>query len=466
MIFGSKHERFISELPQSSQLTLDLAVEALATVTTETIEVTQTKTITKITPNPINHPGRSPLPDSLRREEIMLQPDNIPEGSTKIGEEIKEQLEYCPGELFVKKFVRPKYVLPQEKEATNSIIIIAPLPVSPIEKAIAGPGLLAQLVIDKYVDHLPLYRQMQRFERAGVKLAYSTITDWVSGTCKLLTALYEALKSEVLQTGYLHADETPIKVLDNDKKGATHRGYFWVYNNSPGKMVFFDYREGRGSEGPQGILKEYKGYLQTDGYAVYDQFDQQEDITLLHCMAHARRYFTEARNNDAARADYVLEQMQQLYALEQICKEKGLSVLQRLQVRQQMALPILELLGKWMKEQYIQTLPKSPIGKALSYSIERWDKLSLYTSNGMLNIDNNPVENSIRPVALGRKNYLFCGSHEAAKRTAMLYSLLGTCKMNGINPLNWLRNTLERIPSHPINKIKELLPIVEAKAQY
>lgn len=461
MIFGSRHERFIPASPES-QLTLDLAVDAIATAT-ET-EVSVTKTVTKSTSKPIIHPGRSPLPTHLRREETILEPAIIPEGSRKIGEEITEELEYEPGELYVKKYVRPKYATPQSSTA-NTEIIVAPMPVRPIEKAIAGPGLLAQVVIDKYVDHLPLYRQMQRFERAGVKIAYSTLTDWVSATCTLIDPLYQTLKSEVLKSGYLHADETPIKVLDNDKKGKTHRGYFWVYNNSPGKLVFFDYQEGRGESGPQGTLKEYKGYLQTDGYQVYDAFDKREEITLLHCMAHARRYFTEALNNDADRANFALERIQQLYAIERSCKERALTNDQRKEVRKKEAVPILDQLGKWMKAQYIETLPKSPIGKALAYSIERWDKLCLYTTDGMLNIDNNPVENSIRPVAIGRKNYLFCGSHEAAKRTAMLYSLLATCKMHGVNPFVWLKDILERIPAFPIKNIKELLPHTWAQAQ-
>ena len=463
MIFGSRHERFVAESP-IGQLTLDLAVDAIATAA-EMEEVTITKTITKSASKPIVHPGRSPLPASLRREETILEPSIIPEGSKKIGEEITEELEYEPGELYVKKYVRPKYATPQLPQSLSAEIIIAPMPVRPIEKAIAGPGLLAQIAIDKYVDHLPLYRQMQRFERAGVKIAYSTLSDWVSATCTLIDPLYQALKSEVLKTGYIHADETPIKVLDNDKKGKTHRGYFWVYNNSPGKLVFFDYQEGRGESGPQGILKEYKGYLQTDGYQVYDAFDKRDEITLLHCMAHARRYFTEAMSNDADRANFVLERIQQLYAIERTCKEMPLTYDQRKEVRQKEAVPILNELGKWMKDQYIQTLPKSPIGKALAYSIERWDRLCLYTTNGILNIDNNPVENNIRPVAIGRKNYLFCGSHEAAKRTAVLYSLLGTCKMHGVNPFVWLKDILERIPCFTINNIKELLPHTWAQAQ-
>ena len=270
--------------------------------------------------------------------------------------------------------------------------------------------------------------------------------------------MYEALKKEVLASDYLHADETPIKVLDKDKKGETHRGYFWVYHNSLQDMVFFDYQPGRSREGPSELLKDFRGHLQTDGYAAYNIFDTQKDITLLHCMAHARRKFVEACSNDQVRADYVLDQIQQLYAIERKAAEEQLSEASILQLRQEEAIPILEPLGKWMQQAYTEVLPKSAIGMALAYSIQRWPRLMVYATNGKLNIDNNPVENCIRPVAVGRKNYLFAGSHEAAQRSAMLYSLMGTCKLHDINPFTWLKNVLERIPSHPINKIQELLP--------
>jgi hypothetical protein len=289
-------------------------------------------------------------------------------------------------------------------------------------------------------------------------LAYSTLTDWVSGTCELIAPLFEALKVEVLQSNYLHVDETPIKVLDKDKKGQTHRGYYWVYQDSINKTVFFDYQEGRGREGPLGILENFTGYLQTDGYAAYDVFDKKENITLIHCMAHARRMFNEALDNDYDRATYALEEMQKLYTIERISKESNLNFAEMKVVRCAKAAPILKALGLWMQQQYVQVLPKSAIGKALAYSIERWTKLSLYITDGRLKIDNNPVENSIRPVALGRKNYLFAGSHEAAKRSGMLYSLLGTCKMHNIEPYTWLKGVLQIIPQHPVNRVKELLP--------
>ena len=215
----------------------------------------------------------------------------------------------------------------------NEGIIIAPMIERPLPKAIAGPGLLAQIIIDKYVDHLPLYRQMERFKREGIIIPYSTIGDWIKNGCTLIDPLYKALEKLIVQSHYLHADESPIKVLDKDKKGTTHRGYFWVYHNSIDGLVWFDYREGRGREGPVEILKDFKGYLQTDGYAVYDIFKQQKDITVLHCMAHARRMFYEARDNDKATAEYALEQIGLLYNIEGKAKEQYFTPQQLLELR-------------------------------------------------------------------------------------------------------------------------------------
>ncbi len=454
MIFGSRHERFVPAGTDHPQLSLGIQTESIAAGTVvNTQKIAYIKNTVAVEHKPLQHPGRMKLPETLRREEIIIEPAEDISACKKMGEEITEVLEYQPGELYVKQYRRIKYARPD-----NTGVIIGKLPCRPLEKAMAGEGLLAQIVIDKYCDHLPLYRQMQRFERSGVKLSYSTLTDWVSDTCKLITPLFESLKTEVLRSHYLHADETPIKVLDKDKKDSTHRGYYWVYQNSIDKIVFFDYQEGRGREGPTAILQNFTGYLQTDGYAAYDVFDKKENITQLHCMAHARRMFNEALDNHESVAEHAMQQIQQLYAIERNCREQHLSFDEIKTVRQQQSVPILHALGRWMKEEYIKAVPKSSIGKALGYSIERWEKLSLYTENGMLSIDNNPVENSIRPVALGRKNYLFAGSHEAAKRSGMLYSLLGTCKMHGIEPYSWLKEVLQTIAEHPINKISELLP--------
>jgi transposase len=454
MIFGARQERFMPDQPvDAAQLSMGLSAEPVASTSLIKTQKIEYKRTTSILTNPVTaHQGRMKLPDHLERKEILVDVEGTA-GCRRIGEEVTEELEYEPGKLYVNRYVRPKYV-----SADNQTILVAPLPERPLPKAIAGSGLLTQILIDKYVDHLPLHRQQQRFSREKINIPYSTITDWVSNSCKLITPLYEALRKEVLASDYLHADETPIRVLDKDKKGETHRGFYWVYHNSLQDILFFDYQPGRGREGPSALLQDFKGHLQTDGYAAYNIFDQQKDITLLHCMAHARRKFVEARLNDQVRADYVLEQLQELYDVERQADEEQLPAEEVLKLRQDKALPVLEALDKWMQQAYTEVLPQSAIGKALAYSITRWSKLMIYTTDGRLNIDNNPVENAIRPVAVGRKNYLFAGSHEAAGRSAMLYSLLGTAKLHGINPFIWLKGVLERIPQHPINKISNLLP--------
>jgi transposase len=230
------------------------------------------------------------------------------------------------------------------------------------------------------------------------------------------------------------------------------------------KMIFgskserFDYRQGRGREGPDDILQGFKGYLQTDGYVVYDDFDKREGITLMHCMAHARRKFSDALHSDKDRAAHALHMFQQLYAIERRIKVEDFSGQDALHLRQQEAVPVLHAWKEWMTGEYPKVLPKSPIGQAIGYCLPRWDKLSIYTTNALLHIDNNPVENAIRPVAVGRKNYLFAGSHQAAQRAAMVYSLFAICRLHNINPYHWLKDVLERMHLYTTNNIAELLP--------
>ncbi len=452
LIYGSKNERFVPAGDSSNQLTFGWQEEAapVGPAILQKIEYTRQKKDNKPA---LLHPGRTKLPEHLERREQTIEPAEDITGLKKIGEEITEELEYEPGKLFVNKIVRPKYA-----KATNEGVIIAPMVERPLPKAIAGAGLITQIIIDKYVDHLPVYRQEQRLKREGVNIPYSTISDWIKNGCALLDPLGQALKKAVIQSDYLHADETPLKVLDKDKKNPTHRGYYWVYHNSIDGLVWFDYQEGRGREGPAQMLKDFSGYLQTDGYNVYDIFKKNKDINVLHCMAHARRKFFEAQDNNPPLAAYALEKIGLLYDIERRAKDEGLSAEEIYVLRQTESVPVLQALGRWMKQAYVTSLPRSTIGKALAYSIERWDELAAYTNDGKLNIDNNPVENSIRPVALGRKNYLFAGNHEAAQRSAMLYSFMGTCKLQGINPFIWLRDVIRRIATHPVNQVDQLLP--------
>ena len=270
--------------------------------------------------------------------------------------------------------------------------------------------------------------------------------------------MYELHKTQVLASYYLHADETTIRVLDRDKPGATHQGYYWLYHNSKDKIVLFDYRKGRSREGPNDILKDFKGFLQTDGYVAYEDFEKREGITVLNCMAHARRKFVDALQNDKNRCEHALTLFQKLYAIERKAKQEGLSAEPILVLRQEKSVPVLRELREWMIAEYPKVLPSSAIGKAIAYSLRRWEKLCIYATDGRLCIDNNPVENEVRPLAIGRKNYLFAGSHNAAQRAAMIYSLLATCRLHNINPYEWLKDVLVRMPSHDVKNLAELLP--------
>ena len=449
MIFASKSERFVPNA-DASQTTLDLNVEPAATVEVSTQQVTYTRKEVKVKSN---HKGRLPLPASLPRNEIILEPEANTKGCKAIGEEITEELDYTPGKLFVNKYIRKKYAKPDGEG-----IVIAPLPPRPIDKCIAGAGLLAAILIDKYVDHLPLYRQMQRFKREGMDIPKSTIGDWTKQAGSLLVILANALRMKVIQACYLMVDESPIKVLDSNHENGIHQGYYWVYRAPEEKLVLFDYQKGRGRDGPTQMLKDFKGKLQTDGYAVYEQFEKQQGIALLGCMAHARRYFDQALQSDKTRATQALQHFGLLYDVEREARENNYAYTKRYELRKGKSVPVLNLMETWLKENLIQVTPQSPMGKAIAYTLARWEKLCRYTTDGKLEIDNNWVENSIRPLALGRKNYLFAGSHDSAERAAAIYSLMGTCKLNNINPYNWLRETLPKLNDCKSSKLTDLLP--------
>jgi transposase len=460
MVFGSKSERFIptGDSKVNPQLNLALDAETIAQCKiTDVTKYTVTRTKTEVIPNPPKaHPGRMKLPDHLRREIVILQPQTDVSGLKKIGDEITEVLDYTPGELYVKQYIRPKYVVPIND--TNNTVITASLPGRLLEKCMAGEGLLAQIIIDKYADHLPLHRQLQRFGRSGVNIAQTTICGWVKLVLLNLVSLYDLHKQYVLATRYLHVDETTIKVLDEDKKGKTHQGYYWLYHNSEKKVVLFDYRPGRGADGPDDILKDFQGHLQTDGYVVYENFEKRPGIILMGCMSHARRKFIDSLTNDKGRSEYALDLFGQIYALERRIEDKGLTKEEVLKLRQEKAMPVLNELKQWMLVEYPKVLQTSPIGAAMAYFLKRWDKLIVYTTDASLKIDNNPVENAVRPVAIGRKNYLFAGSHEAAQRAAMIYSLFATCRYHNINPYDWLKDILERMHLYTTTNMAELLP--------
>ena len=448
MIFGSKSERHIGGDP--GQLSLGLDVETIEQSEKETEQITYTRNKTD---NKKGSAIRLALPSHLHREEHIIEPEEDTAGARKIGEVVTEVLEYTPGKFYVERYIRPKYVFPKEER-----IVIGDLPSFPIPRGNAGAGLLAHLLISKFVDHLPFYRQVQQFKRQDIDIAESTISGWFTASCRLLEPLYERLAARARGSSYLMADETPIPVQTKDKPGSTHKGYHWVYYAPLEKLVCFDYRKGRGRDGPEKFLESFRGMLQTDGYNAYDIYEKKDGIILHGCMAHARRKFENSKENDPQRAEYVLERMQKLYMTEREARDNNLSFEQRKELRLEHSFPVLQELEKWMKEQLPDVLPKSSIGQAITYTLGLWKRLTRYIENGQVEIDNNLIENSIRPVALGRKNYMFAGSHEAAQQAAMIYSFLGTCKINNVEPLGWLKDVLQRIQDHSIQKLDELLP--------
>lgn len=449
MVFGAKSERFIT--PIANQPTLfELPEDEVVEKPKEEITYTRNK------PEIKKHPLRLELPTHLPRKTEIIEPENLPEGARKIGELKTEILEYTPASLFVREILRPKYIVFQNDEQTQ--IVTAELPSLPIPKGNAGASLIAHILVSKFVDHLPFYRQAKMFKRQQVTIPESTIGGWFNSGCNLLEPLYDTLKSRLLSSDYIMADETPIPVLTKDKPGSTHKGYHWAYYDPVNKLAVFDYQKTRGREGPDQMLKNFFGYLQTDGYTTYNNLKNRVNITQLACMAHARRKFEHAKENDPALSAEALFMFQRLYDIERDARKEGLDYQAIYDLRQQESVPILNEMKAWLDEKLNHVLPKSAIGQAIAYTLTLWQRLIRYADQGRFNIDNNPIENSIRPIALGRKNYMFAGSHDAAKQAAIAYSLLATCKINDIEPLEWLTNTLSIISDHPANQLYKLLP--------
>lgn len=447
LIYGSKRERFVPV--DDSQLSLfDEPVQEEQVKQTEEIKYTREKPVKEK-----QQPVRACLPAHLPRVEEIVEPEHIEEGSKKIGEEITEVLEYSPAKIYVRKIVRRKYA-----KANNDGIQIAELPTLPIPKGNAGASLLAYIMVSKFIDHLPYYRQIQIFKRQGFTVSDSTLNGWFNATAKLLVPLYDTLQKQVLDCDYIQADESPIGVQDSHKKGTLHTGYQWVYRSPIKRLVLFKYHPGRERKAPEEVLEFFTGTLQTDGYVAYKNMKTKGEITHLACMAHARRYFEKAQDNDKKRSEYALLKIQQLYSIERKARERDIGFETRKRYRLLYAKPILKEIESWLKTSLNQTLPQSAIGKAIAYSISLWTKLETYIEDGRYEIDNNLIENAIRPLALGRKNYLFAGSHNAAQYAAMFYSFFATCKVADVNPLTWLTDILNRIPDHKANKLNELLP--------
>lgn len=447
MIFGQKRERFEGD-PNQMMLPFESTEEQKVDqeeVLKEQIIYTRKKAS--------QHKGRVPLPAHLPVEEVEIHPEGDLTDMVCIGKEITDELEYTPASYFIRRYIRYKYA---HKDGQG--VQIGQLPERVIDKGIPGAGLLASIVVDKYMDHMPLYRQKQRFARENIPIASSTLQGWTKQALILLEPLYEQLLNHIKSKGYLQVDETPIKVLESSKKGAAHQGYYWAYYSPIDHVTLFEYQPNRENTGVIKMLNQYNGYLQADGYSGYHKVSRQKGIIFLSCWAHARREFERALDNDHTRASKALTLIQQLYAVERKAKEENLTPQEIKELRLSQSLPILNKLGEWISSEMESTLPKSQIGKAMRYTQERWDSLSNYLYDGILQIDNNLVENAIRPIALGRKNYLFAGNHDSAQRAAMIYSFFAMCKKYEVNPFNWLKYTLENIMTINHKNISNLFP--------
>lgn len=398
--------------------------------------------------------GRMSLPEGLRREEVVIEPSESTEGCTRIGEEITEVLEVVPASFFVKRYIRPKYARPN-----GGGIIIGILPDRVIEKGIPSESVIAQMTVDKYVYGMPLHRQIDKYTRMGVRVPASTASDWIMRGWDHLRPLWELLRVMVTAQKYLQVDETPVKVLDRDHKNGIHQGYMWLYHAPVDRLVLFDYRKGRDQSGPREMLADFKGIIQTDGYKVYHAlFGDHPGVHLTFCMAHARRKFVDAVKDDEKQANHVLDEMRKLYLLEAQMRDEGMGWEQRTILRKKHAGPVLEALGKWLEEHQYSHRPKSPMGEAIGYTYKRWAGLSAYVLHGQMEIDNNLVENAVRPLAVGRKAYLFAGSHQAAEMAAAMYSFMASCKKNKVDEFEWLKDVFERIQNHKQKDLYQLLP--------
>lgn len=408
-------------------------------------------------------PARKPLPAELPREIRRLEPQEeaCPKcgGELKpLGEDVSEQLELLKSAFKTIQTVRPKKAC-----GRCDCIVQAPAPSRPIERGIAGPGLLARVVMSKYGEHTPLYRQSEIYARQGVELSRSLLGHWVDAISELLRPLIDEIQRTVLQAGKVHGDDTPVQVQEPGS-GKTRTGRLWAYvrddrnaGSTEAPAIWFNYSPDRKGVHPKIHLKNYQGILQADAYTGFDELYKNGAIQEAACMAHARRkiYDVHVRHPSPTTTE-ALERIGKLYAIE--AEIRGQTADHRLAVRQEKTLPLLQGLGSWVEEKLSTLSPHSDTKKAFNYMMNQWSALNLFCSNGLVEIDNNIAENALRVVSLGRKNYLFMGSDRGGGYAANLYTIIGTCKLNGIEPEGYLRQVLAVIAEHPINRIKELLP--------
>ena len=438
---------------------LELLLQGLANVITLPTPEPKPATLSRSgTPHPVR---RMLAEDKLETQEIVIEPAEVqshPEGWKKISEERTSQLDWVAPKIIKRVYIRPRYVKAER-------FALAPLPPQPIEQGLVGPGLLAQILVNKYEYHLPLYRQEKMFRQPfGVELSRKTMGCWVEQAAELLKPVYRSIREALLAGNYLQADETPIRYLDPEVKGKSQQGYLWTYSR-PGGDVLFEWRVSRSRAGPEEFLKDFRGKLQTDGYAAYESLAKvRGELTLVGCWAHVRRGFHEALA-ETKLAAWLVGQIRQLYAVEKQLREQKAGPQLRAALREWQSRPVLARLRRAMELVRRRTLPQGLLGSAIDYALKRWPALTQFVADGTLEIDNNLIENAIRPSALGKKNFLFIGHPAAGERSAVIYTLLGSCRRHGINPLDYLKDLFTHLPAAKITEIQQFTPAAWAKAK-
>ena len=453
---GHNRHRFGSTSESLDQLQLFVENEEITSASDETdipeAEVSEPK----------NRPKRKPLPEHLERKEQVLSPgDNCTKcaGSLKtLGEDVTEELEYVPGRFIVNRIIRPRMAC-----SCCEAVLQAPMPSRPIERGRPGPGLLAHVLVSKYCDHLPLYRQSQIYEREGINLDRSTMADWVGKSTALLEPLADAIGKHVRQGQALFADDTPVKLLSpGNKRTKTARIWAYVRDERPWKGsappgAWYQFTIDRKGEHPVSHLLDYKGWVHADGYTGFNGLFGEDKASEVACMAHIRRKFVDVQQSQgSAIAEEAIKRIARLYGIEK--EARGHSPQERVVLRQKKAKPIFDDLETWLHMQLPKISGKSPLARAIRYALSRMSKTRPYLDNGFLELDNNTCERAVKPVAIGRKNWMFAGSERGGKAMAIAFTLIETAKLNGVNPQAWLTNVLSRIADHKINRIDELLP--------
>ena len=402
--------------------------------------------------------GRKPLPANLPRLRVEHLPEELHCGQCKcelspMGEEVTEVLDYHPASFLVKQHVRVKYACKHCQEG----VVIAPLPPQVIEKGRPGPGLLAQVLVSKYADHQPLHRMESILARHGVEISRSTMCDWVRDTAQLFWPIVKAIKASVLASMVLHADATGVLCQENSSSRKTRKANLWAWVGDRREVVY-DFTLTKEQGEPSRFLGRWSGHLQCDAASNFHQVLASGEVIEVGCWAHARRRFVDALASDTARASRMLALIQMLYKVEAEAREHGLDPPAVQALRQAHSKPILERIREEVEAAGRTVLPRSALGDAVGYVRNQWAALNRFVDNGRLAIDNNAAERALRGVAVGRKNWLFTGSEDGGKRAAVIYSLIETCKLSGIEPFEYLRDVLERLPTHPASRVEELTP--------